>query len=180
MENGFLAQDDEENNIFIPNIAHYYIEILKQDQDSQADEGEIGRIVVTDYYNYAQPMIRYDTGDVGAWVKTKSGKGGIGKFGGRVVDLIYDFEGNPVSPHAVTRAMAKYYGIEQYQFAQIGTARYEMRLNTMGTAILEDELRQDIIKIVGEEANISIKYYDEIPALASGKRRYIVNEMGNR
>ena len=64
-ENGILAQDDKENNVFIINEANYYIEVFKLDTDELAEVGEIGRIVVTDLYNYAMPMIRYDTGDIG-------------------------------------------------------------------------------------------------------------------
>ena len=65
-ENGFLGQDYTKNNIFIPNRANYYIEILKLDSEESAELNEVGRIVVTDLYNYAMPMIRYDTGDFGA------------------------------------------------------------------------------------------------------------------
>lgn len=92
-ENGFLGQDDIDANVFIPNKANYYIEILKLFSDEPASEGEVGRIVVTDLYNYAMPFIRYDTGDVGAWVETTHfGKKvkAIGKFGGRVVDMVFD------------------------------------------------------------------------------------------
>ena len=67
-ENGFLGQDDVDNNVFIPNRADYYYEILKLTSDEPAAKGEVGRIVVTDLYNYAMPFVRYDTGDVGAWV----------------------------------------------------------------------------------------------------------------
>lgn len=36
---------------------------LKMDSDEPAEDGELGRIVITDLYNYAFPILRYDNGD---------------------------------------------------------------------------------------------------------------------
>lgn len=176
-ENGFLGQDEKKNNVFLMNRANYVTEILKMDSDEPTELEEIGRIVVTDLRNYAMPMIRYDTGDVGAWVKYNDGERlAIGNFGGRSIDMIFNALGEPISPHSVSTAMWSFKSVKQYQFAQVGKAVYEMRLNTAGEKVNEDSLRKALCKIVGEQAHISLKYYDEIPVLASGKRRYIVNE----
>lgn len=56
-ENGFLGQDQDENNVFLMNRANYFVEVLKMNSNEQAQEGEVGRIVVTDLYNYAMPMM---------------------------------------------------------------------------------------------------------------------------
>lgn len=177
-ENGFLGQDDKENNVFLMNRADYFTEVLMLDSDEPAQLGEIGRIVITDLWNYAMPMIRYDTGDVGAWVRYQGTERlAIGNFGGRSVDMIFNAAGETVSPHSISTAMWAYKNVQQYQFAQIGKGQYEMRLNVV-SALNEEQLIADLKKVVGEEATIALKYYDEIPVLASGKRRYIVNEVG--
>ena len=177
-ENGFLGQDDKENNVFLMNHADYFTEVLMLDSDEPAQLGEIGRIVITDLWNYAMPMIRYDTGDVGAWVRYQGTERlAIGNFGGRSVDMIFNAAGETVSPHSISTAMWAYKNVQQYQFAQIGKGQYEMRLNVV-SALNEEQLIADLKKVVGEEATIALKYYDEIPVLASGKRRYIVNEVG--
>ena len=179
-ENGFLGQDGQENNEFLMNRADYYVEILKADSDQPADIGEVGRIVVTDLMNYAMPMIRYDTGDVGAWKKIKTNNGerlAIGSFGGRKVDMIYGADNQPISPHSISTAMWKWKAIEQYQFAQVAAGSYQMRINVSDAKISEDELIYDLRKVVGAEAKIEIIYVNDIPVLNSGKRRYIVNEM---
>lgn len=179
-ENGFLGQDGIENNVFLMNRANYVTEILKMDRDKPAAMGEIGRIVVTDLYNYAMPMIRYDTGDVGAWQQIEwNGRKrmAVGSFGGRVVDMIFNSKGDAVSPHSISTAMWKWKCVEQYQFVQTGAGQYEIRLNLKGSSIDEQELISDLKRVVGEDANIKISYCHEIPVLASGKRRYIVNEM---
>ena len=179
-ENGFLGQDSDENNVFYLNRADYYFEILKMDQDIAAEEGEIGRIILTDLFNYAMPMIRYDTGDVGALVKRK--KDGITRtvlvsFGGRKVDTITDCEGNLLSPHAITNLMWKYNTVKQYQFVQHGIGDYTLKINPEQERNITDSLIEDYKRILGSTARILLKYCNDIPVLASGKRRYIVNEM---
>lgn len=179
-ENGFLGQDGIENNTFLIDEADYYIEILKFDTDEPAEIGEKGRIVVTDLFNYAQPMIRYDTGDVGAFVEIMDGnvkRRAIGDFGGRAVDSIYGTKGNLLSPHAITNAMWKYQTIKQFQFIQKDKKKYKMRVNLGDSAINENELINCICSVVGYDAEVCVEYCDDIPVLASGKRRYIVNEM---
>jgi phenylacetate-CoA ligase len=104
-ENGIIGQDETENNTFILNEAHYMLEILKMDSNEPATEGEVGRIVITDLYNYAMPMIRYDTGDIGSLVLVKRNgvnKKAIKNFGGRRIDMVFDSYGHRLSPHIIT------------------------------------------------------------------------------
>ena len=63
-ENGILAQELIDSNYFMINNASYHIEFLKIDSDQEAEIGELSRIVITDLFNFATPMIRYDTGDL--------------------------------------------------------------------------------------------------------------------
>ena len=179
-ENGFLGQDASENNVFLNNRADYFIEILKMDSDVHAEDGEIGRIVVTDYYNMAMPMIRYDTGDVGAWQTYRHDnctRKAIGKFAGRKIDQIFDCDGRLISAHSITNMMWNYPVICQYQFVQKQNKLYLMKINIKDNDIDEERLISDLHRIVGDHAIIELQYVDEIPVLASGKRKYIVNEM---
>ena len=175
-ENGFLGQDNKINNVFYFNRAHYYFEILKMDEDLPVDEGEVGRIILTDLYNYAMPMIRYDTGDVGAFIK-KDGRDVIGSFGGRRVDIVTNSHGEIVSPFAITNMMWKYQTVKQYQFVQKKAGIYILKTNPKQSKAIQNNLISDCKKVFGTEAVIEIKACDEIPVLASGKRSYIVNEM---
>lgn len=183
-ENGFLGQDNECNNVFLMNRANYYIEVLKLDNNEPAAENEVGRIVVTDLFNYAMPMIRYDTGDIGAFIRVEE-KGNtrwaIGSFGGRIVDQVTDYDGNLVSPHAITNLMWKYQNVIQFQFIQNDRGRYKLVLNVDTQEDVDEKtLIQDYKAIFGGESTFEIVYTHDIPVLASGKRRYIVNEMKNR
>lgn len=180
-ENGFLGQDNETRNVFIPNRANYIVEILKINSDEPAIDGEVGRVVITDLYNFAMPMVRYDTGDVGAWVMTSYNgqtRKALGNFGGRVVDMIFDSKGDLISPHAITNAMWEHQGIRQYQFIQKGKTEYLIKVNPIeGVKPNLEAIIYTLKKYVGEDATLNAEVVNEIPVLASGKRRYIVNEM---
>src|SRR5690606_15745986 len=66
VENGMIAQRPViGSNEFIINRASYIVEIIDENSDHILSEGLTGRIVVTDLYNKALPMLRYDTGDIG-------------------------------------------------------------------------------------------------------------------
>ena len=172
-ENGFLGQDVSENNVFVVNSAHYYYEIFKLDQDEPADPGEKGRIIVTDLKNYAQPMIRYDTGDVGTLSRDSNGVQMIREFSGRKIDLLYDTKGRELTGFGVI--MWQYAGfIRQMQIIQTGPTHYRLRLN--GDQIPLDRVRKTLLDFLGQDAVITIEMVDEIPVLASGKQRAVVNE----
>ncbi len=179
MENGMLGQDiPEQPNIFVINEADYLIEILKMDKDIPADEGEIGRVVVTDLYNKAMPLIRYDTGDVGAitFVERKGAvKRAISAFGGRKIDMIYDSHGGRVSPHKISVSFWEFSELKQYQFIQEGRQEYKVKINVDAPFSKDKELINKLKLLLGEEANITLEEVKEIPVLASGKRKYIMN-----
>src|SRR5690606_32006614 len=94
-ENGILAQESEikdKSHIFYLNHASYFFEILKFNEDKKVDFGEPGRIVLTDLFNYAFPMIRYDTGDIGIMREANEDSNGypvLTKLYGRRIDLIF-------------------------------------------------------------------------------------------
>jgi len=179
-ENGIIGQDDIENNTFVLNESHYIIEVLEMNTDKPVENDAIGRIVVTDLYNYAMPMIRYDTGDIGSitYVKRRGvQKKAITNFGGRRVDSVFDCYGNRISPHIITINFWAFPEITQFQFIQESKTRYNIKINTRETFLRQDEVRAAMLKILGNEAEITIENVAEIPVLASGKRKPIINKM---
>ena len=180
MENGFLAQQCiEENNEYHLNEASYYFELLHPDKDEPVGAGIPGRIVVTDLFNYAMPMIRYDTGDMGILEeRSLCGRPGrvFSRVEGRKVDFIYDTKGNLLSPHVITNTMWKYSSeVRQFQFIQNGKDLYLIKLNCPASSFTRnDELVSELRNYLGKNAVISMDFVDEIPLLASGKRKKII------
>ena len=71
--------------------------------------------------------------------------------------------------------MWRFTELRQYQFVQNGKNDYLLKLNAQpNTIVRELELLNAIKDYVGDDANIRIEYVDEIPLLASGKRKQVI------
>ncbi|NLY35696.1 MAG: phenylacetate--CoA ligase family protein [Tissierellia bacterium] len=179
-ENGVLGQDEERNNVFIINEANYIVEIFHLEEDRPVEDGILGRIVITDLYNKAMAMIRYDTGDIGSMRTIQSqgrSKKAITNFGGRKVDMVFDCFGKRLSPHLITNAMWAFPEIKQYQFIQESERGYRIIINVEKEFQRSSEFKEAMISLVGSNSQIIIEKVDEIPIMESRKRRYIMNKM---
>ena len=178
-EQGILGQQSIHGGTeYFLNHASYYFEILKLDSDEPAEYGELGRIVVTDLYNYAFPLIRYDTGDTAiaeAGNELSNNWMYISKLYGRRLDLIFDAKGNPVQPMALARVLKNLKGIIQWQFIQTDEKEYKIRLN-MEEKVSTNGCMNELKELLGNEAHISVELVKEIPILASGKRKPVLQE----
>ena len=173
-------QREEDESYYIDSESYYY-EILKLDSDQPAEPGELGRIVITDLYNYAIPLIRYDNGDLAvAERKEKNGrfKLYLKELYGRRVDMIYDTKGRIVSPFVLLNGLSMAKGIDQYRFIQEDVKKYTLWLNGDREKIDEKAILDFIQPYFGEDAEITVEYVEEIPVLNSGKRKSFENRCG--
>ncbi|MDW5287519.1 CoF synthetase [Formosa sp. PL04] len=178
VENGIIAQQLRgDKNCFHINWASYFVEILDLNSDKPARKGELGRIVITDLFNYCMPMIRYDTGDIGMLNYQENILEEypiLMNIEGRKMDMIYDSEGRFVSSYAVYNIL-KYPNIRQYQFIQEDDKKYTFKLNVDPEFKYELQIKNEFIKLLGEDVQIDFQYVTEIPLLSSGKRKLVIN-----
>ncbi len=177
-ENGIMGIQDAVEEGYHIDTESYYYEILKMDSDEPADLGELGRIVITDLYNYAFPILRYDNGDTAvARKKVKNGryKLYLSSLYGRRSDLIYDCDGKALTPYIITNNMWDVKGVKQFRFIQEDAGVYTLWLNGDKEEMDVDNITGRIRPYLGEVAKLSVEFVDEIPVLASGKRKYIEN-----
>lgn len=173
-ELGVLANQDTTGQFFYLNQANYFIEILKQDSEEPASVGELGRIVVTDYFNRSMPLVRYDIGDLARPIEIQNGLvTKIDRVEGRRLAVIRNVNGDVISSFQINGALRESQDIVQFQFSQEGVADYKLR------AVVKQPIDEAVVvklykNILGDSARIQLEYVDDIPALPSGKRPYIL------
>ena len=169
-ENGFIAQSGDLSDEFKVNTSGFFVEILKEDSDEPVQIGELGRIVVTDLYSFALPMIRYDTGDLA--IKNEEQDGwttSLKTIQGRKVDVIYDTKGKMLTSHIWSVYMWKFDKLKQYQFIQNDKNDYTLKVNGAKGIYTDKELIDHLKTVLGSDANVNIEHLEGIPSLASGK-----------
>ncbi|WP_222983920.1 CoF synthetase [Flagellimonas meishanensis] len=175
-ENGIIAQQPIDGDYFIINWASYVVEILDFNEDKPAKHGQLGRIVITDLYNHATPMIRYDTGDVGALITVPSCPFPVLKsVEGRKADILMDTKGKMTSPYKYMSLLPSFPELNQVQFVQNEKNRYTIKLNVDETFTREMELVRSFKEIIGDDAMVTVEHVNEIPLLNSKKRKITRN-----
>lgn len=173
MEMGILGQDMGDGGAYHLNWGSFYFECLKMDRDEPAEAGEVGRIVITDLFNYAFPMIRYDTGDLGIMEYPDGELPQFKEIFGRSRDCVYSTSGGLLSPAKISVSMWGAEGIKQWQFIQNTQKEYVMKLNADQEVDIQ-KIRCRLCDVLGHDAKIEFQYVDEIPLLSSNKRRAVV------
>ena len=67
-------------------------------------------------------------------------------------------------------------GISQWQFIQKDKAAYVLKINRIKDSFDENETIKQMLLIIGNDADFSIEYVEEIPVLNSGKRKSVICE----
>jgi len=182
LELGVISHECKKCNQYHVNIASFLVELLAFDQDVPVECGQPGRVVVTDLFSHAMPLIRYDTGDVARWVEKESYHSNIPSFSGlegRIVELIYNPSGDFINTGALVNAIISVNGgkgIIQFQFIQETIFEYLLKIHVNPTFNSEAEIRDQLLKLLGKDAVLKIEYVQSIPALSSGKRPMIINK----
>lgn len=175
-ENGILAQQTSQSSgKYLLNWASYHFEILELDSDRHVEPGSLGRIVVTDLFNYAMPLIRYDTGDMAIYEEEENQYPYFSKIYGRRMDTIYNTNGDMVSPF-IFYMVLDFSKIKQFQFIQTKRREYLFKLNGNPEEVDEEDIISYFKEYLGKDAVIKFSYVQEIPLLSSGKRKKIVNQ----
>lgn len=177
-ENGIIAQQDLDNEHFVVNWASYIVEILDFDKDEPVKNGELGRIVVTDLFNHATPMIRYDTGDVGAMSTVSTHPFPVLEtVEGRKTDILKNTDGAMISPYAFMGILPNFSEINQVQYLQTDKKKYTIKLNVDSSFSKkkENEFLTVFKSLVGNSAEVTVNYVNEIPLLSSKKRKLTRN-----
>ncbi|MDY0142875.1 MAG: hypothetical protein RBR97_13375 [Bacteroidales bacterium] len=180
LETGIIAHECPEEKTFHLNTSSYFVEILHPTKDEPVKVGEIGRVVITDLFNYGMPLIRYDIGDLAAFSQAECSCGRKGpclsQIEGRIVENVTDTNGELVSWVAINDIMWPFNDVVFFQFIQKNANKYVMKIQAKPNNNLETDVKSKLQSLVGLDSILEIEFVDDIPALPSGKRPYIINE----
>ena len=172
-ECGTLAQEDASGYGHRIDTASYKIELLKIDSDKPVEDGEIGRVVITDLFNYAFPIIRYDNGDLATKIELEDGRVYLKDVIGRSVDMLYTSDGKMVNWLRCLIFLKQYKDIKQFQIIQESYTDFVWILNTSNHEY-EKLIVKECKEIFGDNTQYTFRYVDEIPKLRSGKVKMTV------
>lgn len=184
-EVGMIAQQKEFGGLHYVNKFGIYVEVIDSETLKPVEEGQQGKVVVTDFFNDLIPVVRYDTGDFATVSEYKDGQlRAITNIVGRQTEQIFSTSGNPISPLIlgpyIYKPLSILGNLYQYQFAQVGTFDYELRIKGSRKNInngLFREIKNNLISILGKKAKLSIIFLEGIKPKPSGKRPVFINEM---
>ena len=178
-EMGVIASEDASGFGKLVNTADLFIEVLDLEKDIPVNEGEIGRLVITDLHNKAFPMIRYAIGDLGAIETAKNGKMYVTQLAGRQADMLYTTDGKPIFYFHVISLLEPFQDIKQFQLIQDDYFHLTWKLNTENHSY-EDLIQQHTKDLFGSDIECKIEYVNEIAKLRSGKTKMTVCNINNQ
>ncbi|MCS6946049.1 MAG: hypothetical protein NZM12_00355, partial [Steroidobacteraceae bacterium] len=149
----------------------------------EAPAGEAGEIVGTSLENYAQPLIRYATGDfaVRRFDRCPCGRAHamLREIGGRTQDIISTPDGGWRAFRHGLFGTELVPGLQAVQLEQIEVRRFVAR--AVAPQGLDEPARrllaQRIVEAIGFDAEIDIALVDDIPRTERGKRRLVISRV---
>ena len=177
-ENGVLAFTRPGGDVLFLNRASYHFEFLKPESDEPASAGALARVVITDLYNRATPMIRYDTGDL-AVVADSGGAAPTALLSveGRRADVIHTTSRGQLSAPSVSAFMVGHFpDITQYQLVQIDATSYRLTVARGDASYQEGDFTSALTALLGPDARLTVSMVERIPSPASGKHRAVISE----
>ena len=179
-ELGTIAIQCPESGLYHSMDENLIVEIL-DDNDKECNEGEVGRVVITDLHNYASPMIRYQIGDYAVrGGKCSCGRGlkTISKIMGRNRNLLVHPDGRRNWPIVGFYKLMKVTKIRRFQFIQHDVENIELRIATDHEMTEEERVQFLAIghEFMGPEFNINIVHYlGDLPPNKNGKHEDFIS-----
>jgi phenylacetate-CoA ligase len=175
-----IAFEREVNDDYVVDSHVCLVELLVGDRPAEA--GEVAEIVITHLHNFAQPLIRFRTGDMavgaingqlpnGSWSRLKS-------IQGRVQESLIAHDGAQISLVAFNMHAAFWMNVMAYQFVQSSPGHASMRLKVL--APLDDNemrlIRKEITNKAQGRVSIEFLQVSRLFRTGRGKTPRVVSE----
>ncbi len=179
-EFGRIAQECKEKNGLHYHAERFLIEIVDA-EGKKVPEGRMGKVIITDFYNFATPFLRFATEDWGYMATTRCRCGMTLPrlyFAEREIDKI-TVERGEINAHVLTGAFNKRTRyVNRYQIIQNTLYTFEVRVvpteqYSIATWV---GIREDLQKVLGEKALFSCVLTNHDALCRNGKYILFINE----
>ncbi|HVY10418.1 MAG TPA: hypothetical protein VHB18_09760 [Mycobacteriales bacterium] len=161
---GLVGASTPGGEAIVFNSDYCIVELVDDDYRPVAFGEPSSRILVTNLYNLAQPLIRYEITDRFQQVPDANGTGLLNAIvHGRAEDVL-QFGSVGVHPHAVTTVMVSVSEVADYQVFQTASG---LRLNVIADAALDESalaqaLRSSLVRAGLENPTVDVQRVDEL------------------
>ena len=178
---GFTAHETPQGQMLLMSES-IILEVLDE-QGQPALPGETGEAVMTALESFAQPFIRYRTGDM-VRVANESCSAGrgldvIAEVLGRSTDFVVRADGTIMHALAVIYVLRTVAGVAEFKIVQHTVHDFEVLVvpNASWQESGRIEIESGLYKRLGDDIHIDLRLVESIPAEASGKHRYVVSRV---
>jgi phenylacetate-CoA ligase len=159
------------------------VEVLDEDGKPTAP-GQVGRIVLTDFTNYAMPLIRYANEDLASWQDATPCACGrtlprLAAIHGRSSDVVRTKGGMRIHGYFFMFLFYGAQGVEQFQIRQTSLEELEILIkpNAEFRSEFVDHLRRHIDAHTNSAFTVTCRLVDDIPATPTGKHRFTISDV---
>jgi phenylacetate-CoA ligase len=154
------------------------VEILDQVTGQPVSVGETGEIVVTGFYNFIFPFIRYRTNDLAVYAGKKNGAVVFDKLIGRTQDFVYNKDGEKIDLMAIFDIHPKFFKhIVRWQVIQnsLGKLLVKIVKKDNFSELDEKEIKNLFVGLCGISPDL--EYVDLIPLTKRGKLPFLIQNI---
>lgn len=155
-----------------------FTEVLSDD-GKHVNQGEVGEVVVTSFYNFAMPFIRYRTGDLALYNGDIDGIVRLGKIIGRTQDFIYKKNREKVALTALIfgQHYRSFRNIKKWQLQQDIPGKVKVRIIKDDGFLAENEkeIRGKFKDICDVDAEF--EYVEAMTLTPRGKFRFLIQNV---
>jgi phenylacetate-CoA ligase len=175
-EHGLLAFSYDIDMPYEVNHSSYFVELLKINSNEYAGKGELGRVVITDLYNKAMPLIRYELGDLAiSDDDTRCGVVTLRNLQGRLSDMLIQKSGIKISSTVINNYMEEMNGVEKYQLIQKNIGEFILYVVENEKGYSDQEYYNTLIPCIEEKSNLCVIRTNSIKSEKTGKFKTFVS-----
>ena len=160
-----------------------YAEVLDPMGNPVNNDGEIGELIGTGFYNFATPLIRYKTFDLVVVSSKKCDCGRnyrlLSKVEGRFQELIITKNDRLIPTTSLNTHSGIFDNVKQFQFYQDTKGEVVFNIVKKNTYTHQDtqNISIELGKQLGDDVKLIINFVDDIPRTSRGKYKFLIQKL---